>query len=154
MTAAPVREPKTGGEIDSWCTKCKLDLAHRIIAMVGDKAKKVECKTCGSHHLYRAPKTGGAGEKKPAAAKKARASAAPRANSAAAKGELLKQWEKHIAGQPAAAFRTYRPADSFEPGNLIKHTKFGDGVVMRIVDRTKVEMLFADGVKTMAHVLT
>ena len=26
---------KTGGEVDSWCTKCKLELNHRIIAMVG-----------------------------------------------------------------------------------------------------------------------
>ena len=25
-----------GSEVDSYCTKCKLDLNHRIIAMVGD----------------------------------------------------------------------------------------------------------------------
>ena len=51
------KKPKTGGEIDAYCTKCKLDLVHRIIAMVGEAVKKVECKTCGSHHLYRRPKT-------------------------------------------------------------------------------------------------
>ena len=30
------KKPKTGGEIDAYCTKCKLALTHRIIAMVGD----------------------------------------------------------------------------------------------------------------------
>jgi len=56
-TTTTTRKPKTGGEIDAYCTKCRLDLLHRIIAMVGDAVKKVECKTCGSHHLYRRPKT-------------------------------------------------------------------------------------------------
>src|SRR5262245_60609736 len=51
------KKARTGGEIDSYCTKCRLDLTHRIIAMVGDVVKKVECKTCGSHHLYRKPKS-------------------------------------------------------------------------------------------------
>ena len=63
---------KVSGEVDSYCTKCKLDLAHRIIAMVGDQPKKVECRTCGSHHLYRRPKSLGAVEK-PARAAKQRA---------------------------------------------------------------------------------
>ena len=57
MTATTTKKPKTGGEIDAYCTKCKLDLGHRIIAMVGDAVKKVECKTCNSHHLYRRPKS-------------------------------------------------------------------------------------------------
>jgi hypothetical protein len=25
---------KTGGDCDAWCTKCKMDLAHTIVAMV------------------------------------------------------------------------------------------------------------------------
>ncbi|HQY65402.1 MAG TPA: hypothetical protein PK141_28610, partial [Polyangiaceae bacterium] len=56
----------TGGEIDSFCTKCKILLNHRIIAMVGNLPVRVECSTCGSHHNYRprAP-----GEKAPKAAK-------------------------------------------------------------------------------------
>ncbi|HLM74940.1 MAG TPA: hypothetical protein VK459_19660, partial [Polyangiaceae bacterium] len=56
-TTTTTKKPKTGGEIDAYCTKCRLDLLHRIIAMVGDSVKKVECKTCGSHHLYRRPKS-------------------------------------------------------------------------------------------------
>ncbi len=155
------KKPKTGGEIDSYCTKCKLDLTHRIIAMVGDDVKKVECKTCGSHHLYRRPKS------EPLAPKAAKVTATKREGSggeerkttagarvnAAAQRErdLTHQWEHAIAGQPMGAFKAYRISLTLGPGELVRHPKFGDGVVARVIDRGKVEILFKDGPKTMAH---
>jgi hypothetical protein len=159
------KKPKTGGEIDSYCTKCKLDLTHRIIAMVGDEVKKVECKTCGSHHLYRRPKsevlaaaalkaktTGSASTKRDSGGEEKRSSGA-RAGSAAAKREQdqTMQWEHAIAGQPSSAFKAYRISLTLGPGELVRHPKFGDGVVARVIDRGKVEILFKDGPKTMAH---
>ncbi|MBK9263403.1 MAG: hypothetical protein IPM54_26815 [Polyangiaceae bacterium] len=158
------KKPKTGGEIDSYCTKCKLDLTHRIIAMVGDEVKKVECKTCGSHHLYRRPKSekliastakaklvskresGGASEereKRPVSAKAAAAAQRER--------DQTSQWEHAIAGQPMSAFKPYRITLTLGTGELVRHPKFGDGVVARVIDRGKVEILFQDGPKTMAH---
>jgi hypothetical protein len=154
------KKPKTGGEIDSYCTKCRLDLTHRIIAMVGDTVRKVECKTCGSHHLYRRPKS----EREAApvkrsspveekrAAPSSRASGGERLTAAQkAEREQLHAWEHAIAGQPASAFRSYRTTLTLGSGELIRHPKFGDGVVARVIDRGKVEILFKDGAKTMAH---
>src|ERR1051325_761119 len=46
-----------GGEIDAWCTKCRLDLGHRIVAMVQGVPKRVICQTCFGEHAYRAPRT-------------------------------------------------------------------------------------------------
>jgi Zn ribbon nucleic-acid-binding protein len=155
------KKPKTGGEIDSYCTKCKLDLTHRIIAMVGDEVKKVECKTCGSHHLYRKPKSErdkmlGTSKPKSAGApkrdgeeKRPSSKAAERAS--AAQRDAQSSWEHAIAGQPATAFKPYRITVSFNPGELVRHPKFGDGVVARVIDRGKIEVLFKDGPKTMAH---
>jgi hypothetical protein len=157
------KKPKTGGEIDAYCTKCRLDLTHRIIAMVGEAVKKVECKTCGSHHLYRRPKTERdaaqarlekrAEERKAAASsgggggsKSARAERAERAER-----ELTATWEHAIAGQPSTAFKAYRITLSFSAGDLIRHSKFGDGVVQRVLDAGKVEILFKDGPRTMAQ---
>lgn len=131
--------------------------------MVGDEVKKVECKTCGSHHLYRRPKsekllpTSSKGkvvatkrdsddrerEKRPASAKAAAAAQRER--------EQTSQWEHAIAGQPMGAFKPYRITLTLNPGELIRHPKFGDGVVARVIDRGKVEILFQDGPKTMAH---
>lgn len=155
------KKPKTGGEIDSYCTKCKLDLTHRIIAMVGDEVKKVECKTCGSHHLYRRPKS----EKAIALAPKVKTSAVKSSGGAERKGsssarvsaaaqrerEQTMQWEHAIAGKPVGAFKPYRVSATLASGELIHHPKFGDGVVARVIDRGKVEILFKDGPKTMAH---
>ena len=46
---------RAGGEVDAWCTKCKLVLNHRVIAMVAGTPVRVECSTCnGSHHNFRA----------------------------------------------------------------------------------------------------
>jgi hypothetical protein len=153
------KKPKTGGEIDAYCTKCKLDLTHRIIAMVGDVVKKVECKTCNSHHLYRRPKTerdAAHAQMEKRAADRA-ASGPPRTVSekaaAAAKAERLQvaQWEHAIAGQPVNAFKAYRISLTLGQGELLRHPKFGDGVVVRVIDRGKVEILFKDGPRTMAH---
>lgn len=165
------KKPRTGGEIDSWCTKCKLDLTHRIIAMVGDVVKKVECKTCGSHHLYRPPKS----ERDRAVAAKAaareareagrpapstssssssspsRASGRASSSAAARERDLVTAWEKSIAGQPSTAFKPYRITLVLSEGELVRHSKFGDGVVARVLDPGKVEILFKDGLRMMAH---
>ena len=163
MTTTTTKKPKTGGEIDAYCTKCKLDLLHRIIAMVGDAVKKVECKTCGSHHLYRRPKT----EREAAHARLAkraedRKAASPTAGTKAertaraekAEREQVSAWERAIAGKPTSAFTAYRISLHFGPGDLVKHPKFGDGVVAKVIDQSKVEILFKDGPRTMAQGMT
>jgi uncharacterized protein involved in copper resistance len=149
------------GEIDAWCTKCKMDLNHRICALADGKVKRVLCLTCKTEHMYHKPKTApaaaanGAAKAPRSTAKKTgtgRTTAAER-EAAAAKAERIRvnTWERAIAGQPSNAFRQFRITESFNEGDLVRHTKFGDGVVARVVDRMKVEILFQDGAKTMAH---
>ena len=46
-----------GKEIDAYCTRCRLDLAHTIIAVVGNQIGRVICNTCNSQHKYYPPKT-------------------------------------------------------------------------------------------------
>jgi hypothetical protein len=165
-TTITQKKPKTGGEIDAYCTKCKLDLTHRIIAMVGDAVKKVECKTCGSHHLYRRPKTerdaAHARMEKRAEERRAAASSTSTGGTKAeraaraerAEREQTSAWEHAIAGKPSSAFTAYRISLTFGPGDLVKHPKFGDGVVAKVIDPTKVEILFKDGPRTMAQGMT
>lgn len=123
--------------------------------MVGDVVKKVECKTCGSHHLYRKPKS----ERD---APQARATTSKRASEPRSGGERLTaaqrlereqsmSWERAIAGKPTTAFKPYRITLTLDAGELIHHPKFGDGVVARVIDRGKIEVLFKDGPRTMAH---
>jgi hypothetical protein len=153
---------RAGGEVDAWCTKCKLVLNHRIIAMVGPNPVRVECSTCGSHHNFRgrapgerAPSAGGGGSRTIVGA-----SAGPRSTRSTvtkAQQALLdreKLWEKAIAGKGVHDFRKYSVAETFAEGDLVRHSKFGDGVVTRILDPRKVEVLFKDEPRTLAQGLT
>jgi Zn ribbon nucleic-acid-binding protein len=137
-----------GAEVDAWCTKCKLDLNHRIIAMEGDAIKRVECLTCRGHHNYRRPKSADP----PAKAKKKRATAAStRKARVTAAQEAHQTWEKAIMGRSPSAFTAYRISERFKAGQLLRHKKFGDGVVAAVMEDGKVSVLFEDGAKTLVH---
>ncbi|MBX3230109.1 MAG: hypothetical protein KIT84_25250 [Labilithrix sp.] len=150
---------KTGGEADSWCTKCKLVLNHRIIAMVGGVPVRVECSTCGSHHNYRARAPG---EKAPSTSTRSSSSSAgPRSTrgstitkAAQAALDREKSWSQAVSGKLANDFKPYRVDQLFNEGDLIRHKKFGDGVVTRVLDPKKVEILFKDEPRTLAQGLT
>jgi hypothetical protein len=150
--------PKTGGEVDAWCTKCKMDLAHTVVAMVGRDVVKVMCRTCGSYHRYHAPKTepkptkptraparssGASGTKSTSAPAKSRETATP-ANDA-------RRWEQEVAGDAEgfAAARPYSMREPFEPGEWMDHVRFGQGKVLSQKDATKVQVLFRDGERTL-----
>jgi hypothetical protein len=154
---------KTGGEIDSYCTKCRLDLGHRIVAMVEGVPKRVLCLTCNSEHNYRKPKSAAA-EKAPTAAKASggttpstrpgapRSTASARAM-AAAEAEVAREraWEKAVSGQPVTSFKAYRVSALFQENDLIRHTKFGDGLVTRVLDKSKIEVMFREGPRVLAQ---
>lgn len=148
---------KPGGEVDAWCTSCRADRLHRIIAVVNGQPKKVECLSCKGHHLFRptqaqkdaaaAHKRASRGDAAPVAKSTRAAAAAPRKR----EEDFVATWEKAIAGQPFEAFKPYRIDRTFTKGELVRHSKFGDGVVAQILDANKCEILFRDGMKTLAQ---
>ena len=145
---------KVAGEVDSWCTKCRLVLNHRIVSMKNGKAYQVECLTCRSTHLWRPTAPG----EKPAAAGSTRA---PRAVAGGPKSSRVtpamrheQTWEKAIAGRGVNEFKAYNVGANFREGDLLRHKKFGDGVVVRVIDGHKVEVLFRDEAKTLAQGMT
>jgi hypothetical protein len=148
---------KAGGEVDSWCTKCRLFLNHRIIAMLGPKPVRVECSTCGSHHNYRARAPGdkaapagrSAGSSSPASVRAPRVSSATKAEQARVSREQT--WEKAVTGRALNDFRKYNIYETFREGDLVRHSRFGDGVVTRIIDANKIEILFKDEPRTLAQ---
>ncbi len=158
------KSPQVGGEVDSWCTKCLMMLNHRIVALMHNKPVKAECLTCRSVHMYRAQAPGakradgakregkseGAVKKAPGA-RGTRGAAATKA--AAVRLEQEATWEKAIAGSKVTDFKQYRVGLEFAERELIRHKKFGDGVVTRVIDAHKVEVLFQDIPRTLAQAL-
>lgn len=145
------RKPLTAGsEIDAWCTRCKMDLGHRIVAMVSQAPKRVVCMTCGSEHNYRAPKATAALPRAPrrtaTASKTAGGAAAPKA---AKVTNARAEWERRT--RSGAPFRRYSIEDRFSVGDLITHKKFGEGYVVSLTGETKVTIAFSDGERTLIH---
>jgi hypothetical protein len=146
--AKPLR---VAGEVDSWCTKCRLVLNHRIVSMKVGKPYQVECLTCRTTHLWRATAPG---EKAPSTttsgAGRPRAASGPKSTRITPAMKQEQAWEKAIAGHGVHEFKTYNTTLTFQEGQLLRHKKFGDGVVMRVIDAHKVEVLFRDEPKTLA----
>jgi hypothetical protein len=154
---------RVAGEVDSWCTKCRLVLNHRIVSMKNGKAYQVECLTCRAQHLWRPHPPG----EKPAssdsggrlrgsssalgAGGEAMSSRPPRVTQAMRNEQ---QWEKAIAGHGVNEFKAYTVGATFNEGDLLRHKKFGDGVVTRVIDAHKVEVLFRDEARTLAQAMT
>lgn len=149
------KKATVAGEVDAYCTRCKLDLSHRVISMVEDRVHKVECLTCGGHHLYRAPRTAGAAKGRSSTAAKKRGAKGKRATAATAAAraaaEQRQQWEQAIMGRPAEAFTTYSMKAVLAEGQLLRHGKFGDGVVTAVRTDQKVTVLFEGGERTLVH---
>ena len=62
-------------------------------------------------------------------------------------------WEKDVSHQADELFAKYAPKDRYTRDALVMHPKFGKGVVID-VEPTRVEVLFQDGAKKLAHGLS
>lgn len=152
-----------GGEVDSFCTKCKMVLNHRVIAMVEGIPVRVECSTCSSHHNYRPRAPGDKGPAKEkvirrtsgtsSTASSGRQTGGVRAAVRAEEQRVDRErfWEKSVSGKTVDQFRPYKVTETFAEGDLVRHGKFGDGIVTRILDAKKVEVLFRDEPRTLAQ---
>jgi hypothetical protein len=143
---------KAGGEVDSWCTKCKMDLLHRVVAIVAGAPKRVECQTCHSQHNYRAPKKikepGGTN----GAAKSSTRSATKKSTAKPARVTKHEhEWEALVNGKTQGAFRSYSIQARFEPRELIRHKTFGEGCVLEVLQDQKINVIFREGCKVLVH---
>jgi hypothetical protein len=149
-----VKALTAGSEIDSYCTRCRMDLGHRIVAMVGGAPKRVICLTCNSEHNYREPKTLKSASSVVIRNKKAepKPSAAQRVTQKAkAEQERHDTWATRALGKPLDAFTKYAMDRHFREGELVMHSKFGEGYVDTVLDGGKVSVMFRDGARTLAH---
>jgi hypothetical protein len=128
---------KVGGEVDTFCTRCELTLAHTVHAVVAGKPVKVECNTCRTVHRYRG--AAGASARPPAAAR------APRARPDVVPFETL------LAGKRVAEARAYSARQSYAVDDVLDHPLFGRGFVSAVRDGGKIEVTFRSEVKLLVH---
>lgn len=135
-----IKSYSVGDDVDAWCTKCRLELSHTIVAMVENLPKKVECNTCHGKHNYRMSPA----EKKQSVSKRIPRKQKPQ--EAKYSEYLARLSEGNISHATA-----YSIKGDFKQDEFISHPKFGMGVVSSVIQPTKIEIFFKDGPKLLAQ---
>ena len=131
---------KVAKDVVAYCVSCKMDLAHTVVAMDGETVKKVLCNTCNKEHVYRAPK----GEKAPTDKKKPVRKT--RAKKIVAPDVL---WEKALEPAQDLPSKPYTLDGYFESGEKTDHKTFGLGLITKLIQPNKMEVIFKEGTKIM-----
>ncbi len=127
-----------GSDVEAYCTKCKMVLAHIVVAMEGLKPRRVKCNTCGGTHNFRpakpTPRTG--------TKKVAKTGRAPSKRS-------RQSWDEVMQEASAKPHKTYSMSGSFGEGDWIEHRTFGLGCVQTFTPPNRITVRFADSTKTL-----
>jgi hypothetical protein len=128
-----VRKIRLGDDIPTYCGRCKDERDHQVVALNGSAVPdRVICRTCGSDHKYRAPKS--------VVTRAASSGRAPRASSRRTVVEEI----------PSGPLRSYSPKDVYEAGTFITHPKFGAGKVVE-ARSGKIDVRFGSELRTLLH---
>src|SRR5512136_904561 len=109
---------KVGGEVDAFCTRCELVLAHTIHALLAGRPVKVECNTCHTVHRYRSPPGRQAGR-----------TAASHGAGPARERPAVAGFDELLAARNVAAAQPYSPRKRFALNDVVDHGVFGRGFV-------------------------
>jgi hypothetical protein len=148
-TASPTLA--VGKELVCFCTRCKMDLGHTIVSMMGGMPARVICRTCKSEHNYKAKK----GVKEPGAVAPSRgmpgtSTRAPRESKAEKTVPVEVEWLKQINANTKPV-KGYAADQAFQSGDRISHPTFGEGIIQKLIFPNKIEVLFRGDLKTLIH---
>jgi hypothetical protein len=122
---------KVGGDIDAFCTRCKLLLGHTVLAMTGSRPARVRCNTCQGEHNYRL-------------------SGEPRAPRAPLEKPQVTSWYALLASKDLSRARRYSAKEKFAQDEVLNHPVFGIGLVQE-VRGDKIEVAFKADTKTLVN---
>jgi len=130
-----------GKDVLSYCTKCKLNLGHTIVAMKDAKTiAKVKCNTCFSMHSYKDPSS----SSKQSLTRTKKSLMTP--SKVIPVADL---WMEKISNSKKKSM-PYSIDSKFVEGDVIDHSKFGPGIVEKVVD-DKIQVIFRHEIKTLVH---
>ena len=136
-----------GNETDSICPRCKEETIHRVVAMMAGKVHLVICTRCNSQHKYR-PSLAAMTRKVPLPSER-QARVLKKVESARTSHPQvpLKEWQalKEISGEIEPL--PYDPSASYSEKQIVAHPRFGLGFVRKVIDGSKVEVVFEREVK-------
>jgi len=130
---------EVGGNILSYCGKCKADSLHIVFAMQESKIGKVTCESCGAKHNYRKPKS----------LPEDKTASKPSKNTKSPAQRIKKSSKKiddTLANYDPNTVLNYSMKEDYKESSIIRHSSFGIGIVTKKITTTKVEAQFENGV--------
>jgi hypothetical protein len=127
-----------GSEVEAYCTKCRLVLAHTVVTVEGAKPRRVRCNTCNGEHNYRAAKP---------VAKTAAKKTGKGATKKTATKKTRQSWEEVMQEASAKPHKKYTMSGSFSEGDWIEHATFGLGCVQTFTPPNKITVRFSDSTR-------
>lgn len=129
--------PQVAKEIVSYCTSCKRDVMHTIVAMNEDRIVRVLCRSCKKEHAFRrSPDKISSVRERPAG------------RTAHGKSYFdVEDWSTEMGKLKGVAAKPYTMDGLFEEGQKMAHHAFGTGIVKRLIAHDKMEVLFEGGIK-------
>ena len=138
-----IKKAEVGKEIESYCGKCKSNMVHVITAMKGEIVDKVMCKGCNNIHTYKLAKAGEADDKK---------RGRPKKNAARPSGRRRKNdWATLLSQVEDEKIVEYTIDSGYSEMDAIKHKQFGIGIITKILDINKIEVVFEANTKVLAQ---
>lgn len=135
---------EVGDEVEALCNKCKDLTLHVIEVIKEEKIAKVMCKSCMSSHRYRIVENLPELKAKKVVKKKVK-------TGESSKTKEQRKWTRLMSKANAETLVDYRMDGQFTENDMIKHDKFGIGIVLEVLDQNKISVSFEDGIKTMVH---
>jgi hypothetical protein len=141
-----------GDDVEAWCTRCRMNLNHRVIAVTSGGIQRVVCLTCNGDHKYHPPKSDKSlrpeAHREKVNASGSSRSPRPAVDRSAARMES--EWNTFMKDMPPAGLaRPYRVTECYDSGEFVEHPVFGMGKVLGILGAERVEIIFREGRKVM-----
>ncbi|MBO5752156.1 MAG: hypothetical protein J6S69_00510 [Proteobacteria bacterium] len=114
--------------IEEWCPNCKDMRPHAKV-----KGNKIACAECNHEHIREVDTL-------------VTVQSVLTAEDRASEQSLHDAWER-LTQADNTEIKTYSIKAKFEDGDIVRHNKFGVGVVVEMIDTTKAEILFEEGIK-------
>lgn len=125
---------KMSDELIQFCTKCKLNLNHRVILVDKGDPKRVLCLTCKTERRYSDPTA-----KSKTGTKRVFGARVPKINP-----ETV--WQEKLSASTKSV-KPYTIDARFGLENRVRHPSFGIGLVVENIHPDKVKIYFPEGVK-------
>jgi len=141
-----------GDDIEAWCTRCRRNLNHRVVAVLGRDIRKVQCLTCGGEHKYYPPREVGAKVRPVKVKESAKARSTTKESKSAAVDKIAakaeSEWSTFMKEMaPDSVPVAYATSSAYSKGDYIDHPVFGIGRVLNVVGLEKIEVVFKEGRK-------